>query len=97
MSIFLVSPLASNADQIGMALKKVLPKEDIYEIQGRTGWFVNYEGTTVELSNLIGITSADREIKPTLGSGMVTSVGSYYGMGSTAMWEWLKSRIEGSL
>ena len=95
MAIFLVTPLSNNAAQVAAAIAKALPAEDVYEVQNRAGWLVSHSGTTVELSNLIGITSADKEVKPTLGSAMVTSVGSYFGMGSTAMWEWLKSRIEG--
>lgn len=53
-----------------------------------------HPGTSVEVSNALGLTSADPDFKPTIGSAMVTLVGSYYGRGATTMWEWLKTRFE---
>jgi hypothetical protein len=94
MPIFLVTPLANNAEQLGVAIHTHISPEECYELQAQSGWLVNYRGTSVEISNLIGITTADPEQKPTLGSAMVTTVGSYYGRGSTTMWEWLKTRFE---
>lgn len=94
MPIYLVTPLGHNTDQVGEAVRKHFEPEDLYELQSRSGWFVNYRGTTLELSNLLGITSVNPDEKPTLGSAMVTSVGSYYGRGATTMWEWLKTRFE---
>lgn len=94
MAIYLVTPLAHNADQVRDAVRAALPLENIFELQGRAGYLVSFKGTSVELSNLIGITSPEGVSKSTIGSAMVTSIGSYYGMGSTAMWEWMKTRVE---
>ena len=94
MAVFLVTPLGHNADQVGAAVRANLPADDVHELQGRSGWLVSFRGTSVGLSNLIGITSEARDFKPTLGSVMVTLVGSYYGRASTTMWEWMKAHFE---
>jgi hypothetical protein len=90
----LITPLASNTDQVGEAVKRHVAAENRYELQGRSGWLVTHPGTSVELCNQLGVTSSDPEFKPTLGSVLVTLVGSYYGRGATPMWEWLKTRFE---
>ena len=94
MAIYLVTPLAHNGDQISSALKAKVAEDDRHELQNRAGWLVSFKGTSVELSHLIGITSKEPTETLELGSAMVTSVGSYYGRGSAAMWEWLKTRFE---
>lgn len=94
MPVFLVTPLGHNADQVGGAVRGKMAPEDFYELQGRSGWLVLFPGTSIELSNHLGVTSSEPQAKPGLGSVMITSVGSYYGRGSTAMWEWLKTRFE---
>lgn len=92
--IFLVTPLSSNAAQIRAAVQRVFKPEDQHELQSQAGWFVVHPGTSVEVSQAIGITSPDPDFKPTLGSAVVTLVGAYYGRGPTVMWEWLKTRVE---
>jgi hypothetical protein len=94
--IYLITPLAGNFDRLGEAIKRHIPEErDRYALQNKAGWLVSYAGTSVELSHLLEITSANRDEPPGgLGSAMVTSIGSYFGRGSTPMWEWLKTRFE---
>lgn len=94
MAVFLVTPLASNLDQIGEVVKRQFVQEDRMELQGRAGWLVSHHGTSVDVSHLLGLTSPDPEFKPVLGSAMVTTVNSYYGRGPTTMWEWLKAKLE---
>ena len=94
MPVFLVTPLAHNATQLGEAVRAKMQPEQRFELQGRGGWLVTFKGTSVELSGLLCITSTDPDVKPTIGSAMVTTVGSYYGLASTTMWEWLKTRFE---
>lgn len=93
MPVFLVTPLGHNADQIGEAVKRAFIDE-AFELQGRAGWLVSHPGTTVEVSNALGLTASTGDHHPQLGSAMVTLVGSYYGRGPTTMWEWLKTRFE---
>ncbi len=94
MPIFLVTPLSSNADQVGQSVRENLPEDDRFELPQRSGWLVVHRGTTVELSNAIGITAPGGKPTDGLGSALVTSIGSYYGLGGTQMWEWLKTRFE---
>ncbi len=94
MSVFLITPLANNADAVGAAIAEKLSKEDFYPLENSAGWLVFHRGTTIEVSAEIGITSSEPGVKAVLGNALVTPVTSYYGIGSTHMWEWLKSRFE---
>lgn len=95
MAVYLITPLASNFDQLGKALHDVLPPEDVVALQSRAGYLASFSGTTVDLSNKIGITSPVPGTKSEIGSAMVTSVGAYYGRGPSPMWEWMKLKFEG--
>lgn len=97
MPVFLVTPLANNFSQVKKALSANLPTPDWLELQSQAGFLVAYGGTSVELSNTIGITHADRNQPSSTGSAMVTTINSYYGRGPTDMWEWLKTRFEGQV
>lgn len=94
MPIYLVTPLANNAQAIGRAVREKIPEQDFHELQANSGWLVAFKGTSVDLSKLLGITPTEEVPTPTIGSAMVTSIGSYYGRGSSLMWEWLKTRFE---
>lgn len=94
MTVYLITPLDHNADRVGQVLKQALKPEDFYEVQSSAGWLVSFKGTSMELSNLLGITSPQGKPVGGPGAAMVTSIGSYYGLGSTSMWEWLKTRFE---
>ena len=94
MVIFLITPLDKNAANIETAVKAHIPERDSYKLQNDAGWFVLYHGTTVELSNLLGITGQISPDAQYIGAALVTPVTSYYGRGVTDMWEWLKTRFE---
>lgn len=96
MGIFLLTPLANNADRIGAAVKAKFEEANCYELQSSAGWLVSYTGTTVELSNHLGVTGQAKGEPATIGSVLVTPVAAYYGRGPTDMWEWLKTRFEES-
>lgn len=89
---FLVLPLGGNDDQISAAI--AAKSLDMFWVQDRRGFLVSFSGTTVELSNAIGITSMDPEAQSTLGPAMVVVITSYYGLAGTTMWEWMKTRLE---
>ncbi|MBL5979065.1 hypothetical protein JAO85_17435 [Comamonas sp. NyZ500] len=98
MAIFLVTPLANNVQAIKSAMQATQhpetgPAVDFYELQNGAGFLVSDSGTTEEICLKIGILDRDSNEKP-LGSAMVTRVSSYYGIGPTVMWEWMKSRME---
>ena len=50
-------------------------------------WFVAGDGTSVDVSNILGISTGDT------GSVIVVSINSYYGRASTNTWEWLKVKM----
>lgn len=57
-------------------------KDSVYRVaEGQ--WFVDFEGTSKQLSDQIGITDGN------LGGAVVMSVSNYFGYGPTDMWEWL--------
>lgn len=93
MPIYLVTPLANNFHEIIREVEMAYAREDFFTLANSAGVLVRDKGTTIEVSNKVGITTPDRSTKT--GSAMVTSVGSYYGRGQTDMWEWLRTRFEG--
>lgn len=94
MAIFLITPLASNIEKIDAVVTARLPERDRFKLAGRGGWIVAFSGTSLELSNSLGITGQPDGTPPSLASVLITSVGTYYGRGSADMWEWLKTRFE---
>lgn len=95
MPVYQVTPLSQNHAQIGVAVKTKIGPDDYYELQSQAGWLVVFGGTSIDLSHALGITNpAGGKPEPGIGSAMVVNIGSYFGLGSTAMWEWLKTRFE---
>jgi hypothetical protein len=91
MPLFLVVPLVESGAAFDSAVEARIEQRHRYRLQAQRGWLIYFEGTTVELSETIGLTG---ENKPPLGSALITAIGSYYGRGPTDMWEWLKTRME---
>lgn len=94
MAVFLVTPLSTNHELLRAAISSKFQAADFYELQAGAGWLVSAPGTTVEVSNHIGITGQAEGQPALLGSALVTNVSSYYGRGPTIMWEWIKTRLE---
>lgn len=94
MGIFLVTPLANNAAALGAAITSKVVPDNFYQLMNNAGWFVEHKGTTVEVSAFIGITGHPPGEKSKIGSTLVIPITSYYGIGPSDMWEWLKSRLE---
>lgn len=93
MAIYLVTPLADNYQKLKEVIAAVIPEADYYCVQNEAGFLVRSTSTAMELAIQLNISTPDRS--PTdMGAAMVTSVTNYYGRASTAMWEWLKSRME---
>lgn len=93
MAIYLLNPLIADPTPINNAVEKVIEATDRYRLQANKGWLIAYSGTSVELSNHIGLTGQP-EGSPNLGSAIIVPFSSYYGRGPTEMWEWLKTRFE---
>jgi hypothetical protein len=61
--------------------------KDNYLKVGPGQWFVAGGGTSVDVSNILGITTGATS------SAIVLSINSYYGRASTNVWEWLKVKL----
>ena len=86
MGIFLVTATDKQAD-VEASVRNNFP-DAFYRVPNNTAWFVVFKGTTIELSEKLGLTSGGS------GSGVVIPVNNYYGRASKDMWEWLASRME---
>jgi hypothetical protein len=94
MAIYLVVPLAQNSSRLGSSVTKHISEQDRYPMPNDAGWFVNYAGTSIELSNLLEITGQQPGQPTPIGSTIITPITTYYGRGASDMWEWLKTRME---
>lgn len=94
MPVYIAIPLIPDSKQLKQAIESTIPNDNWYELQANSGWLVNFSGTTIELTNHIGITGQAPGESSTVGSAIVIPVTNYYGRGPTDMWEWLKTRME---
>lgn len=95
MAIYIVTPLTNSSTALNKAVEDtILLASDKYKLQSDRGWLISFEGTTVELSNHIGLTGQPQGETSPIGSAIVIPVTAYYGRGPSDMWEWLKTRLE---
>ncbi len=94
MPIYIVVPLTYDSSRLDAAVSLKFDEQTRFQLQHVRGWLVQHPGTTVEVSNYIGISNTDRTIPPETDSAIVTPVTSYYGRGPTDMWEWLSNRMD---
>lgn len=94
MQIYIAVPLTNDAAAFDEAVRETIPAPNRYKLQANAGWLVQFDGTTVELSNAIGVTGQPKGTSAPLGSVIFVPVSGYYGRGPTDMWEWLKTRME---
>jgi hypothetical protein len=93
MGIFLLTPLNEQHHLLANEVSSLFTVyEDAWPLQNSPSWLVAFKGTSIELSNHLQVTGTNEGSK--IGSILITSVGSYYGRGPSAMWEWLKERFE---
>lgn len=91
MAVYMVIPLADNFELLKAAVEEHFENEDRFPVQANKGFLVHSPKTPNEIANLLGITGSE---SPSTGSGIVITMTSYYGRASTAMWDWMKSRLE---
>lgn len=94
MPLFLAVPLSTDTTALDAAVAQNIPQLDCYKLQANSGWLIKYDGTTLELSNKVGVTGQEKGMPALLGSAIFVGISGYYGRGPTDMWEWLKTRIE---
>lgn len=86
MGIFHVTAI-NNPDGIESAVKTNFANSH-YPVPGTRSWFIDFNGTTKELSDVLGITTGQS------GTGIILGVTTYFGRAPTDMWEWIKTRLE---
>lgn len=94
MAIYIAVPLTPSSAALNDAVERTIVNSDRYKLQSDRGWLIKYEGTSVELSNHIGLTGQEQGQPSPMGSAIIVPVSGYYGRGPTDMWEWLKTRLE---
>lgn len=95
MPIYIVVPLTETSTALDEAVeKRISPPTDRYRLPSNRGWFIKFDGTTIELSNHLELTGQEKGVPSPIGQAIVAPVNSYYGRGPMDMWEWLKIRFE---
>ena len=94
MPVYLAVPLLQSTKPLKEALETSMSADSYYELQADSGYLINYSGTTVELSNHIGVTGQKNGEVVKVGSCIIIPVTNYYGRGPSSMLEWIKTRIE---
>ena len=94
MPIYLINPLSPEAPKLAESIDHNFAAKDRYALPFNKGWFVHFPGTTVEVSNHIGISKADANEPSDTEPALVTMVPSYYGRAPTDVWEWLYTRMD---
>jgi len=94
MPVYIVTPLIEDGSKLNNAIEKHAKEIDCHKLQADRGWLIKFDGTSIELSDRLGITGQNQGETPPVGSAIVVPVSSYYGRGPTDMWEWLKTRLE---
>lgn len=95
MPIYIAIPLAPSSEALDKAVEEHINQpSDRYKLQSERGWLIKFDGTTIELSNHIGLTGQEKGIPSPVGQAIIVPVTGYYGRGPMDMWEWLKVRFE---
>lgn len=94
MAIYIAVPLIPTSEPLNVAVEKNIVQADRFKLQNERGWLIKYDGTSVELSNFLGLTGQEQGVPSPMGSAIIVPVSTYYGRGPGEMWEWLKTRLE---
>lgn len=94
MAIYIAVPLTVTSNALNAAVAHHIEPSDRYPLQNDRGWLIKFDGTSIELSNHIGITGQEPGVSSPIGSAIIVPISTYYGRGPSDMWEWLKIRFE---
>lgn len=61
---------------------------------GELQWIISSSLSIIELTAKLGIYDTKEPTSPSLGGAVVFSVSSYYGLGPTILWDWLRAKQE---
>jgi hypothetical protein len=94
MPVFAVVPLVVDPSPLNKAVEEVFPNEtDRFKLNNGKGWLVVFDGTSKAVCEHIGITGQSPGDPVPIGSTLVVPFSSYYGRGSSDMWEWLALKL----
>lgn len=94
MALFLAIPLRAENDFLDRAVIENIEEQNRFRLQANAGWIIEFDGTSTELSDKIGITGQEAGVPSPVGSALVTNLTNYYGRGPANMWEWIRVRLE---
>ncbi|MFZ6801955.1 hypothetical protein [Undibacterium sp. Di24W] len=95
MPIYIAIPLQNNAEKLSESVHRNFPGDsNKHNLQSNKGWLLEFDGTTIDLSNKLEVTGQAKGIASPVGSCIIIPVTGYYGRGSNDMWEWLKIKME---
>lgn len=95
MPVFAVIPLVVDSSLLDMAIEEAFPNvPDRLKLNNGRGWLVVFDGTSKSVCDHIGITGQPKGEPGRLGAALVVPFSSYYGRGSSDMWEWLALKLE---
>ena len=85
MAVFVVIPFNNSGDDPFPELKSRIERRNLqsYDEVGHRTFFVSYNGTTTELSELLGFSPEGGM------TGVIMQLGHYYGYGPGSLWEWI--------
>lgn len=85
MPVFIVAPDTPNTKEFAEKISSVVPAGNSIKLPGGV-WLVSSEGTTRTLSDALGLSEGNPV------SGVVLSVGSYWGRATKDVWEWIEQK-----
>lgn len=92
MAVFMIVP-TEDAERLATLVTKSFEEKDRFILPGKQACFVKFSGTTKELSDVLDLAGdVKKEDRPC--PAVITIVTGYGGYAPTALWEWLRSRME---
>lgn len=91
MTIFAVLLPAPNA-KLEAAIKAAFPNDHF--MINNTQWLISATSTVVDITAKLGVYNAAAPQTQSIGNAIVFATSSYYGRGPTAVWDWIKAKLE---
>jgi len=95
MTIFILVSLEAHKEKINAAVEKFIPEDACYKLPNHSGWLIRHNGTSVDLSTLLGITGPNMGKPEGVGAAFIAPLTyTYFGFGDQEMWDWLLKQEE---
>ena len=93
MTIFAVL-LPNNQPKVVAAIQREFPNDHLQVTPLQ--WLVSGSGTALNVTTKLGIYDPKEPAAPASGNAIVFAVSSYHGRAPTPIWDWVKSKLEGT-